>query len=377
MQLAFLLDPAKLDLLLLMSISHFLFKSQIKALRYSYRAQARLRGISEHQKKLHEKICRAASLPKLDIACTYFSPALDDVTNEDCFSLRDLSPDTLFGKGRREPIHKADLHFVKSPAWKESALLFGRAKGVAPLSLVWMLDSQHSFEKNYHLAAASDIFFPGQAADAWRYKNPYSINGGPLHGCCLQWSRKESLAYFERAPRKERSSLLYGGFYDYGGIGGKRNQLIRDCQKHFKAHALTLRPVSPEDPYTLLSKEERFRDWMSYKASLALPIDEGLPCRTFDALLTGQVPIVPLDSREFDDIISMDLQKTLPVVRLEEYSFEAVDAALAKANCLFDEGGLEGEERRHLYAAENHMEIHRLRKGVTSLKILAEAKLAF
>ena len=87
-----------------------------------------------------------------------------------------------------------------------------------------------------------------------------------------------------------------------------------------------------------------------HKVSICLPLSGDLSQRLFDALLTGQIPIVPDDIHDLDHIIPAALQAELPVIRFAKYTAAAVAEAHAKALRAFDRDGEAGILRRHRFA---------------------------
>jgi hypothetical protein len=82
--------------------------------------------------------------------------------------------------------------------------------------------------------------------------------------------------------------------------------------------------------------------------------------RFYDALAAGQVPIVPCDVLNFESVIPPADQAALPVVRLADYSLDALRAAHAEAIAAFDRGGPGAADRRHRYIIERHMLAQRI-----------------
>lgn len=105
--------------------------------------------------------------------------------------------------------------------------------------------------------------------------------------------------------------------------------------------------------------EARFRQRLSARAALIGAED---PAETvFEALLAGQIPVVP---EGYDMGLPPALEASLPVLR------HGADAAavLGRAEAGFDAGGA---ARRHAYAAQHHTLAPRLRSLLVALRALA------
>ena len=120
--------------------------------------------------------------------------------------------------------------------------------------------------------------------------------------------------------------------------------------------------IASRNRYFARSAEEKFRDWASFKVSLALPLLNDLSFRVFDALFCGQIPLVPTDCYDLDGVISPELQSILPIIRFDEYSIDAVRAAWHEALQQFDKLGSEGARKRHEFVREHHHISVRLRQ---------------
>lgn len=72
-------------------------------------------------------------------------------------------------------------------------------------------------------------------------------------------------------------------------------------------------------------------------------------------MLSGQVPIVAVDTWDIDSVIPPHIQAELPIVKFDVYDPEVVRQAWLRAVEAFDRGGEAGIRRRHKYALTNHM----------------------
>ena len=94
---------------------------------------------------------------------------------------------------------------------------------------------------------------------------------------------------------------------------------------------------------------------------MCLPLVNDLSNRFFDALAAGQVPIVASDILDLDRVIPPDLQTSLPIIRLQDYTVAALRDAHGRAISAFDSEGNEGAERRYRFVLRNHMLANRIR----------------
>jgi hypothetical protein len=209
------------------------------------------------------------------------------------------------------------------------------------------------------MLGAVDAFFPSHrtAVDYLpRWDSRHAL--GPIVPLASnQWARGTLERLWQQHRAMPRDDALTGGFAFYP-VARRRNRLLAEIAAAWPEAGLCIDEGS--NAYHRWSADERFLSWRRCKTSLALAVGSDLACRFFDALAAGQVPIVPPDILDFDNVIPPEDQRALPVVRLREYSVPALLAAHAEAIAAFDRDGAAGAERRHRYALDRHMLAHRV-----------------
>ena len=227
-----------------------------------------------------------------------------------------------------------------------------RRQKLAALVVVWLWDCHHHPEENLRFSSLADVIIPAHSCCGLRVKTPHSVLGRAFPLATAQWSRSLASKLLARDEVVLRSDALSGG-YVLWPIGA-RNEILRALKTAIPGNALRLMEPEERDPYFKLSAEERFRDWAKFKVSIAVPVSEDLPLRVFDALIAGQIPIVPTSCSDLDSAIPTDVQNELPIVRVEDLSPQTVEAAWRIALRRFDEMGMQGIIRRHEYARDRH-----------------------
>lgn len=217
----------------------------------------------------------------------------------------------------------------------------------------WFWDSHHHLDENFGVVEALDLVVPGHAFASSYLASDEALLGSTVPLCVSQWSQDEAERWADAVAAPSRSDALYGGFVRYA-FSARRNALIEGLIADGAPGVSFLEEHRLRDYFGRLP-DERFREWAGHKASLCLPLARDLSQRFFDALLTGQVPVVAPDMPDLDLVVPPDRQAALGVVRFADYSVEAVRAAHAEALRRFDEGGVEGALARHRFARENHM----------------------
>jgi hypothetical protein len=233
-------------------------------------------------------------------------------------------------------------------------------KAAAPecTTVAWLFDNHHSYLANALTAAEADFSFPAHplASDYLSRIAPGRI--GPIVPLATgQWTRQQLANLYKQFDAEERSNDL-SGHHAFYAMAHRRNTLLAQAMEQWPQAQITL---SNDSPYHAQTPEERFLQWRRFKTSISLPVALDLPIRFFDALAAGQVPIVPGDILDLDRVIPKADQESLPIVRLKDWTVEALRGAHAEAIAAFDREGKAGAARRHHYVLHKHMLAHRIR----------------
>jgi Flp pilus assembly protein TadD len=227
-----------------------------------------------------------------------------------------------------------------------------RERGFKGPVVGWFWDNHHHLFTNFDVAEKVDITMPGHHFARQYLRNRDAISGPSLPLCITQWSQREARAFWQENEGLPRSDTLHGGFVRYA-FANKRNALIEQLIRSGFDGVYFLEEGYLER-YFGLPLRDRFREWASYKASITLPLAGDLSQRLFDALLAGQVPIVPRDVLDLDFVVPPDMQQALPIIRFEKYDMVSVEKAYNEALAAFDRGGAAGARGRHQYALTQH-----------------------
>lgn len=224
------------------------------------------------------------------------------------------------------------------------------------VTAIWLWDHHHQIDLSCKMALLADLVFPMHETvnDYLKIFNDHVFSAVPA--ATAQWGGPDSVhELYLKYAQAPRSNRLYGGFVAYDGYA--RNDLIRACMAAIPDHDLTLRPPSESrdvEQFDPAQREARFAEWVSHKCSLVYALAEDMPIRLFDALVCGQIPLVPHNLNGFDLVISPRLQQSLPIVRFDPTDIGSVKTAWETALALYDQGGAAAARRRHDYARQHH-----------------------
>jgi glycosyltransferase involved in cell wall biosynthesis len=266
--------------------------------------------------------------------------------------------------------HQFQYHLTsdeEDPAIKDANLVIHLAHVLTDLEIIdtireantkaiiatWFWDNHHHVFENYATATKTDIVIPGHALYGEYLRNDQSLYGKHVPLCVTQWSRHEVEAWFPKADAETRNNGLYGGFVNYA-FEPERTLFLEKVMGKLENHSLKILSEDKLKDYFARSEKERFEEWCSYSCSLVLPLRNDLSQRVFDALLAGQIPLVPHEIRDLDTVIPPEVQEDLPIIR---FSMKDPDDCIRAYRDVVER--LENESpdcrnKRHLFALNHY-----------------------
>jgi hypothetical protein len=220
--------------------------------------------------------------------------------------------------------------------------------------LGWFWDNHHHPFHNFAVARRVDETVAGHTQFQEYLRCDESCFLEPLSLCVTQWSRQHVAKRFTECGYQSRESGLYGGFirYEFSPV---RNAFLNAVQEQVAGNNVTLVDETAMQQYFGRSEDERFVEWCRFMCSIVVPLNNDLSQRFFDALLAGQIPLVPDDLTPVDEIVSPAEQAELPVIKYRAGDVESVRDASKRAVEAFQSEGHEGVTRRHRFALNHHM----------------------
>lgn len=244
-----------------------------------------------------------------------------------------------------------------------------RKRGFSGTVIAWFWKNYIKHHKNAKVADEVDVCIPGHGFIAEMLRNRSSILEEVVPLGTSEWTIEEAKRFFANYGYQDRTNELLVGFirYDLAKtlvlqqlLPYKVVKLIEQLKGAIPIFHIAFWDKAQQDDYFGLTSERRFANWTKYKVSLFLALDNELSSRLFDALLWGQIPIVPKDILDLDQVIPPSIQAALPVIRLHDFDVDSVKETYEKALARFDAEGIKGIERRHKFARENNMFVHRI-----------------
>ncbi|MCF3936027.1 FkbM family methyltransferase [Acuticoccus sp. M5D2P5] len=231
---------------------------------------------------------------------------------------------------------------------------------------LYLRDNHREYAENLRMAEAVDFVIPGHGyrAHYLRAANFNILDAEPM--ASGQFSASHMRAIFDEAEGAPRSDALYGRF-NHNPNAPWRTAFLDAVAAGVPGNDVVEWKPGIERDDADQSPDSRYREWLGHKVSLVAQSDFATPRRVFDALLAGQIPLIPRGLPDLDALIAPERQADLPIVFYEEMTVEAVAAAHRIALQRFDEGGTAGARARHEFARGSHQMQHRYRAILTRL----------
>lgn len=248
--------------------------------------------------------------------------------------------------------------------------LFGHQTLIAS----WLWDNHVAHIANLQTALASDIVFASHAYEAAYLHTPASLVGPHIPLCCAQWTQKQAAEFFAESRSRERRHKLLVNYLVQAPASQLRRRVLEEYRNGLEEADVFLMTKEERARYFDLSRRERFLDWASYKATVIVPMGRDLSTRVFDALLTGEIIVVPDIIDDFDAVIPSGDHERLGIVRTPSLELTDVREAARRALELFDAMGESGIRARHEYALEHHMLVNRVEQMLYAIWLLVDGQ---
>lgn len=231
---------------------------------------------------------------------------------------------------------------------------------------VWFWDNHVAYNDNFKTALAADLCYISHNLGVPGYlTNPISAVLRHIPACCAQFGKQELVESIQSRPSNRIDKAIFNYvIYDKA----PRSQLIHTLSNQI-SHCADFKLMESNDRnrYWGLTRQQRIDEWKSYKSSVILPLVNDLSTRVFDALATGQIPIIPDTVNDLENVIPIEIQQQLGIVRFDDFSTKGIEAAVEKSLKLFDAQGHEGVIHRSRFISDAHLVGHRIKAMLESI----------
>jgi hypothetical protein len=208
---------------------------------------------------------------------------------------------------------------------------------------IWDFDNHHAIATSMRLLYLSDIYFSAHQHNFDYLRHASSSFFGVLPASVIQWPKDFLTSSFEYMLSVPRSNELFGK-HVYYSLFGRRNKIIDAVSQYFPNVCFT------NLNYHDRKIEDRFAEWCHYKIHFIAPVDNDLPIRLLDALITGGIPLVPIQLKALLHALSIDHF----AVFYDEIDSESLHLKVQEAIIKFDENGADGMKKRINFTMNNH-----------------------
>jgi len=208
---------------------------------------------------------------------------------------------------------------------------------------VWDFDNHHDITNSMILLFLADNYFAAHQHNFDFLRRASSDFLGVLPASVIQWSKKFLINSLDKILFSPRSNELFGA-HIYHPKFARRNKIIDTVSKDFPG--VYFSNVS----YHNRTVEDRFAEWCHYKVHFIVPVDNDLPIRLLDSLITGGIPLVPIQLKTLLHSLSIDRF----VVFYDELDLDLLHLKVEEAIIKFDEDGAEGMKKRMDFIIDHH-----------------------
>jgi hypothetical protein len=219
------------------------------------------------------------------------------------------------------------------------------------LFVAWVWDNHHMVTHSAMIGLSVDVQYTAHHDNLHILNRFCPFVRTPLPAACNTWTKAQARGLGEGLAAAARPVHLSGAFTYYPKFG-HRNIMVRKIMQ--QKIGIDLKMRKPGD-YQKLTPEERWNDWISSKANLAVPTLSDLPIRVFDALLTGNIPLIPRHLAHVFVGTDQATIRELPIIWFDYTDLADMAPLVEKACNEFDSRGADGIWMRHQYALNNHM----------------------
>jgi hypothetical protein len=238
----------------------------------------------------------------------------------------------------------------------------------------WLWDNHHMVTHSAKVGLCVDLLYTAHYDNLQILHRfcPFVRKRVPVSS--FSWTKEQAQGLAAGLGLAARPIRLSGGFYFYSAFEHRNVAVRRMMAEPFGSHLKSGERVAND--YVKKAPEEQWSEWASSKVNLIVPVLSDLPIRFFDALLTGNIPLLPRSlAHTLADIDPLTLQN-LPVVWYDYADLADMSRLVDEACDLFDAGGAEGIYRRHRFALDHHMAEDRIESVLDDIAALADGSRA-
>jgi hypothetical protein len=150
-------------------------------------------------------------------------------------------------------------------------------------------DNHHWFKMSLMALIVADLYIPGHNRIPPLFKQILHHKFLHIPVGCIQWSRELLLMNAGKIINCNREVAILGA-HSYYPQFPYRNRVVNTFNSKFSE----VRFIDSHKEFHNLSEQEKLTKWVNAKLHLIAPVEDDLPIRFFDTLITGGLPLIPL-----------------------------------------------------------------------------------
>ena len=240
------------------------------------------------------------------------------------------------------------------------------------LFICWFFDNHHMIKHGASLSLCLDLIYPAHFDNIHILTRYCPFIRSVLPAGVISWTIPQAVKLEPLLYKRDRSVMLSGSYYHYEKFS-HRNHILSQIMKQSVGSGLRFMNGETPGHYWQLSFNEQWSQWCESKCNIIVPTLADLPIRFFDALITGNIPLLPESIRYTVSCYRTDEINALPVVWYSHSDIDHFEDVVNYACSLFDKTGLKGIANRHRWVIKNHMCEHRLESIIDDVFLLVDA----
>ncbi|MBP2233269.1 hypothetical protein J2847_006606 [Azospirillum agricola] len=247
--------------------------------------------------------------------------------------------------------------------------------GFSGTRIIWCRDNHLGEIANLRSVIEADFVIPAHSGCSNYLLNARSVRG-PTVPWQMLYETAEMATRLRQTLGSPRQTRVFGGYMSYGFA--KRTNFLSGLSQHADIFDIKLNSREKQDTeYFKMSREDILNQWLSYKTSIAVPINGDLSPRIAMGLCAGQTVLVSDEIQDLDMVFPPSLRNELGIFKFSPSAgIEELKSIARQAVQVFDEEGREGVLKRHAYAMENHTNERRIHTILQSVEKIADGRLA-
>lgn len=211
--------------------------------------------------------------------------------------------------------------------------------------VAWDWDNHHTLHISSIICAGSDIYCHAHFSHDYEL-SVYCDRRFRVPATTFQWNEYDIVKNIKYLINLPRSNEPLGRHVKYGLFLHREKVLTTLSQKYLEIGLL-----EKGNDYFDINDFDRLKQWAGHKVHWIVPTLNDVPCRIFDALITGGIPILPYHLR--NDLVLTGLSDQ----DCEFYTSKDIidsDEIVSSAIQKFNQNGLLGILRRINFVLTNH-----------------------